>query len=286
MEKVHLKWMIYVMLLGAFIMLPTGCTFVDPYNVDDNDYSASESFEYEISIDGKTRFHIMGINGSITITGTENDTTILVTGERVVRSESVSDAEARLEDLKVDTSATNDEIIVRTDQPNETHGRTYEVTYNIILPFNFLIRADNVNGVVSIDSTQNDVTVNLTNGNIYVDHHIGKADLHLTNGNISITSQSNDVDVGITNGNVDADIQLEDQGQCNMGTGNGEIALNIPQNTSASFSAVVTNGQIWVSDLELQNLNVTPNATTGNLGDGSGAITLQTVNGSIHVDGY
>ena len=270
----------------SLFLLPTSCTFVDPYNVDDNDYSASESFEYEITIDGQTRFHIMGINGSITITGTENDTTVFVTGERIVRSESVSDAEARLEDLKVDTSATNDEIIVRTDQPNETHGRTYEVTYIITLPFNFIVQADNVNGVVSVDSTQNDVTVNLTNGNIYVDHHIGKANLHLTNGNVSITSQSDEVNVGITNGNVDADIQLEDQGLCKMGTVNGEIALNIPQNTSATFSAVVTNGQIWVSDLELQNPNVTSNATTGTLGDGSGAITLQTVNGSIHVAGY
>jgi len=89
-------------LLGLFLLL-ISCTFVDPFQVDDNDYSASEPFEFQLTVDGQTGFHISGINGTIQITGNENEDTIFVTGERTVRSESVSDAEARLEDLKVDT---------------------------------------------------------------------------------------------------------------------------------------------------------------------------------------
>jgi len=160
------------------------------------------------------------------------------------------------------------------------------VTYNISLPFDFIIQAENVNGLVVADSIQNDVAVVLVNGNIEVDDHHGAAHLLLTNGNIILTSQSDDVDVGLINGNIDATVHLEDQGECRMQTVNGEIALNIPQNTSATFSANVANGQIWVSDLQLQNLNVTPNTTAGTMGDGGGSIVLGTVNGNISVDGY
>jgi len=56
--------------------------------------------------------------------------------------------------------------------------------------------------------------------------------------------------------------------------------------TSAAFSAAVGNGSIETSNLELQNLVRTSKTAMGVLGEGNGAITLQTGNGRITASGF
>lgn len=57
-------------------------------------------------------------------------------------------------------------------------------------------------------------------------------------------------------------------------------------NTSASFSALVGNGSVDVSNLELQNLVMTSKTVMGVLGEGNGAITLQIANGRITASSF
>ncbi len=71
-----------------------------------------------------------------------------------------------------------------------------------------------------------------------------------------------------------------------MGTVNGNIELEIPQNTSADFSANVTNGAIQILNLTLQNEVATTRSLRGTLGNGQGTIKTNTVNGNINTTGF
>ncbi|MGB2989370.1 MAG: hypothetical protein WBC98_05380, partial [Candidatus Zixiibacteriota bacterium] len=64
------------------------------------------------------------------------------------------------------------------------------------------------------------------------------------------------------------------------------IELDIPQNTSAEFSATVVTGTISISDLILQNQVSTPGSLSGTVGSGEGTISLNVVTGSVSVKGF
>ena len=92
--------------------------------------------------------------------------------------------------------------------------------------------------------------------------------------------------IRLGNGNVEARATLAAGGFIDVTIGTGNTDLFIPVNTSAIFSAVVGNGNIEISDLELQNLARTDKTIMGVLGDGDGAITVRTGTGRITASGF
>lgn len=268
------------------LVLLTSCFFNDPFSIGDWDYEASEPFEYEVSIENQGCFRIRGINGSIEITGKADSTTVEIWGEKIVKSESIADAEAHLDDLKIVVSSAQNEVFVRTEQPRDTNGRNYQVEYHVRIPESWQVWVENTNGEVDVDSLNNFVFVGLINGDVCLSDVEGNLGIGVTNGNIGLSNVVGSLDAGVINGRIFGDIALPPQGVCKLGTTNGDIDLEIPESTSAGFSARVTNGNIRVSNLVLRNLSTTKTSTMGILGDGNGTITLCTVNGQIDVRGF
>lgn len=102
--------------------------------------------------------------------------------------------------------------------------------------------------------------------------HSAEEDFQVTvvhvNGEIEILSLNGDLDVVSTNGEA-------------------RIDLSIPFNTSAQFSAGVTNGSISMgSGFTLANVQTTPTSLSGRLGTSLGTIRLRTTNGTIEVTGF
>jgi len=79
---------------------------------------------------------------------------------------------------------------------------------------------------------------------------------------------------------------LPEDGTINLNLVTGNIELDIPQNTSAEFSAAVVTGTISISDLVLQNQVSTSGSLSGTLGNGEGTISLNVVTGSVNVQGF
>lgn len=71
-----------------------------------------------------------------------------------------------------------------------------------------------------------------------------------------------------------------------VGNANGSVQIDIPQNTSANFSASLVNGSISLRNLVLHDKVETYKSVLGTLGSGEGVITLSTTNGNIDVLGY
>jgi len=237
-------------------------------SVSSTRYSASEEFSFQIEIANRTLLRVDAINGTVEVVGISNLDSVRIWGERTVKSESIEDAEQHLQDLAVHVDTADDEIVAWTEQPDETQGRDYEVTYYIRIPDSWKVFVAEANGTVSVSSILDSVSVGLSNGTVVVD------------------STHGDVDVSLANGTIDGRVFLPVLGTCVMGVANGQINLSIPESTSAEFSASVSNGEITVSNLFLQNMISTPNSVTGTLGNGEGQIDLSVANGSIVAVGF
>ena len=247
----------------------TSCFVVNPTdNANNNDFSAEESFSYNVPVNNQNRLVLEAINSPVQITGEAGLTTVKIWGERIVKSDSQEDADKHLTYLDVVVNNRDDEVHITTEQPSESNGRNYQVNYNIVLPIDWEIVVGNINGKIVVETLRGDVKI------------------HLVNGDIQISELYGNLAVAITNGNLDAQMTLLPNGTCIANSVNGQIGLRIPNNTSAELSAGVTNGSVSVNNLELQNLTSTRTSIKGKLGDGQGTIVLGTVNGIISVTGF
>ncbi len=262
-----------LMAILTFVII-SGCVIhTDPYDDDDRvvantNYSATEDFYFEISTGNQNQFSVIGINGSIDIVGVQGLNRVLIYGEKRVASESVRDAEAYLSKINVLVSNFSDEILVETDQPDESYGRDFAVFYQVHVPMHWDVFAEHVNGNVWADSISGNTVVSAVNGNVYTDEIEG------------------DLDVDLVNGEVVSTVYLPVDGLCRLTTVNGRVDLSIPQITSADFQANVTNGLIELNNIALSQSNTTSRSVSGQIGSGNGLIDLQTVNGNIVVSGF
>jgi hypothetical protein len=241
--------------------------FVPP--VVNTDFEAREPFSHTVPVGSSTRLRLQGINGEIYIAGSAGSTSVLVTGIKRVGSFSAEDAEEHLPELTVNVQSLPGEVFVETVQPHDTWGRSYVVDYTITLPKDLEIQLANDNGFVTLDSVDNDVTVNNVNGNV------------------TLMQIGGSVSVNVVNGTIDAEITVPLDGLVDLDTVNGTIALAIPADSSAEFSAAVAIGSISDSNLVFQNEVRTSTSLSGTLGDGQGTITLEAEQtGSVQVSGF
>ena len=266
--QLMLSFLVLLILSSCEVVVENETKHEDSDGVDNQNYSASESFFYNIVVNDQNYLSLNSINGNINITGIDSGESVVISGERIVKSESRSDAKEHLELLQVEIEENVSDITIKTDQPDKSEGRNYTINYNIKVPSNWQINVDHVNGNLEIVNIKNDIDASLING---------KVDLSDIFGN---------VDVSIVNGSFTGDVTISLNGYCQVNLVNGTINLEIPTSTSADFSASVVNGLIRLNDLALENLSTSPHRASGTLGEGEGNIDLETVNGPITVDGF
>ncbi len=250
------------------------------------DATVVEEFSFEVAVRSQSRFRLEGVNGSIDIVGVPGASKVEIWGERRVKAKSTEDARDYLKNLEVRVADGAEEVFVKTIQPRETGGRSLEVVYHIRMPDNWEALVNNVNGNVLVDSLVGKVSIGLVNGNVELREISETISIGLTNGNVLLAKITGDTFVALVNGNIDASLTLPQQGTCELSTVNGTIALQIPQNTSALFSAEVVNGAISTKGLIIYDATTTPKSVSGRLSNGEGKIVLKTVNGNIRVEGF
>jgi len=261
-------WLSSLAAILLFTLLLNACDDGDGVTGTRNtDYAASERFAFEIERQGQIRFRLQGINGSVQVNGVAGAVSFIIEGEKHVESDSQQDAEEYLELLDVEIGSSDEEVVVRTVQPDYAAGRNFVVDYSISMPRDIVLTLSLVNGSIVVQSLDRSITVQNVNGSIVVRDVMGSALLSLVNGQI------------------DAAMALESGGIIDMRTTNGIILLGLPQDTSASFSAAVETGSIVLVNLTLVGEIRTANSLSGTLGGGDGTVMLRTTNGNITVTG-
>jgi hypothetical protein len=255
-KKSHIRLQVTI-LIGLFFLVP-GCLSVDDLipsfscndMADNSRFSSAEPFSFELDIIEQHILKLEAINGIINIVGISNSNSIKITGEKRVESSSTEDAESHIKELSVNIRDLTEEILIKTEQPEYSGGRSYIVNYNITIPKDLNISVSNANGCVTLNEMLSNVNVNLING---------------------------EIDIKVT---------LPVDGRIELSVINGNIDLDLPVNTSAIFTSKVTSGNISISNLELHDRKETKNSLLGILGDGQGNISLKTVNGRIWATGF
>jgi hypothetical protein len=269
MKKSEKEKILSGLLITFLLFIFPGCCVVDPTDeFHDNNHIARAQFSFEIDPGEKNRLRCEGISGEIEIIGVPDDSPVLIYGVREVGAESVTDAEHYLGELQVSVSELRDEVLVQTVQPEQTKGRSYVVHYHIRVPAQWVVEVENTNGEVSVENLDYLLTVDLVNGNVKTDD---------TRGNLNVS---------VTNGQIYSRAEIPYDGSCELKTVNGTVDLEIPQDTSARLSAVVTNGRVNVSNLSLEDAVNSRTSVRGTLGEGEGRINLRTTNGDIRVIGF
>ncbi len=261
----------------------------EPSEVASGNAVVVEPFLFTVDVLNQSRIDIGGITGPIDVVGVPGASKAEIWGERRVTSKSTEDAREFLQHVQVRFDAGNmtNAIFVKTEQPAETHGRKVEVIYHLRVPNHLDALVNHANGNVFIDSLAGHVSVELADGNVQLREFSGNMTVRLTNGNVKLANftGSQFTLVAVVNGNIDAGLALPLQAVCELRTVNGTIGLRIPQNTSAQFSAEVTNGTIHTSGLVILDSTTTPKSVRGRFANGEGKITLKTTNGNIGVAG-
>jgi hypothetical protein len=269
MKNISVKILISIFwtILALLISCSSDNNPVDNDDVSNTNYKAEETETFKMAVSNHILLKLEAINGNISITGLQDYDSIIAVCEKYVRSESMEDAEEHLQKLEVNLQDSGSEIYFKTIQPDESHDRNYVVHYDIKIPDNIEIIVVDLNGIVQVDSVHQNVSVENANGQII---------LNGISGSVLGT---------IINGYIESTVILPTDGSLILSAINGGIGLNIPQITSATFSASVTLGSISISNLDLQNEVKTNNTLTGTLNNGQGSISLSTINGNIAVIG-
>ncbi len=244
----------------------TGCTDLD--NLEGNhDFSAEEPFSFDVNVQHQAGLRLVGISGTISVTGSASTTVVSITGKRRVEAESLSDAKECLKQLQVNVQDLGNEVSVETVQPKDTQGRNYIIDYILVLPQTFRVQVTDVTGAVSVDSINNTVLVNCVTGSVTLNRIAGNST------------------VSLVTGAIDGRVTMPTNSAVDFSTVTGSINLRIPTVTSAQLTASVTTGSIVTSNLVFQSQSSSPTSFVGKLGDGKGTITLKTVTGGINVTG-
>ena len=256
--------------LGIVAFLFSGCS-IDINGVDwqDNsgDEEASQMWNQTLKVDGQMAIRILGQNGTVTIIGVEGVDEVTIRADKRVRSRSFRDAREHLPLLDVNVHGGSEEIVIETDQPRDSNGRSYIVDYEITLPKNLKAFVYNGNGAVTVEDLGADLLVEVGNGNVDIAALVG----------------SSWVSVG--NGVVESSVFLPTGGQAVYAVGNGSVSLAVQPLVSAQLNARVGNGTISVTGLAIVDPVQSTGIFTGRLGSGSGLIDLTVGNGWVQVRG-
>jgi len=231
------------------------------------DFFAQKTFSQEIMVVDQLSLRLDVINGEVNIIGHSGVDSVIITAEAQVGSYSLLDAQTGLNQLEVKINDMNGEIFIQTLQPSNLSGRQYLVDYTLTIPSDLSVKVKLVNGHISIADVEEPIIVDLENGHV------------------NLKGVNGDATVNVSNGGVDGSISFLPIGEIDISTVNGNIDLGIPTSASAELFLQVDNGIINWNNLNLIDAQYTNQSLQGILGQGSGLIELETVNGDIELTG-
>lgn len=231
------------------------------------DQEATETVDRGIPVTTQSGLRFSGVNGRVEIRGVPGGEGVSIHATKRVRSYSLDDAFAHLQDLQVRVHAGSEEIRVETDQPGRPDRRTYVVDYEIEVPDRFRVAGVNGNGAVEVSQQRAPVG------------------LQVGNGDVTLLDLEGSVWVVSGNGTLHASLLLPAGEEVVVSLGNGSAVLAVQERVSAELTARVGNGTIAVSGLSVSNPVSGANFFRGTLGSGEGLIDVTVGNGAIRVKG-
>ena len=233
----------------------------------------TSEFRWQGRVAAGRTIEIKGVNGSIQATGSSGDQVEVVATRRGRRSDP---DRVEIKTFEHEGGITVCALYPSTDseRPNEClagnkgrmNSKSNDVTVEFVVkvPAGVRVAAHTVNGAIEASGLSADVDAETVNGSVTVQTS-GVARASTVNGSVQASMGRSD---------WSSDLEIK--------TVNGSIRVTLPSTASTTVEAETVNGSI-VSAFSVSDGTVTRRRLKGTIGGGGRAMSLETVNGSIHI---
>jgi hypothetical protein len=200
-------------------------------------------------------------NGGITVRGW-NRQDMQVRAIVVTQADSEGDAVALGRQVQVFTDGGR----VRTDGPSHERGRSWSVSFEVMVP------------------SHSNLDLRSTNGGLSLSDVAGNLELRTTNGGIRLARVGGRVRGNTTNGGIKAELDgttWNGEGM-DIETHNGGVDLRLPDNYSAHLEADTSNGGVSIDFPITMQGELTRKIST-DIGSGGPTIRVRTTNGGVRI---
>ncbi|MEZ4820900.1 MAG: hypothetical protein R2942_00280 [Ignavibacteria bacterium] len=204
-------------------------------------YLKTESFEQTVSTSGIKKIKLENISGNILIKqGIDSSKmTVEATKEIKVRKK---DLDKPIDEIEINIDTDDNMIRIKTEYnaPNRktifnfNMGNKASVDYVITVPPGIDLGIENVNGNITSDKLDNDLSIDLVNGKTEITNYSGILQCEIVNG--SFTGE------------------ILNTGGVGISTVNGSVTLNLNNYINAELWAETVNGKISDSNLMIKEI--------------------------------
>jgi len=223
---------------------------------------------YPLSVTG--RVNLANINGGLKIRVWDRAAVQVDAIKKAYRRE-------RLEEAKIEVTATEENIRIKTDYPDESMNfrsdeRRYDnpatVEYSLTVPRKAILESiELINGPVDIEGVEGSVKASSINGPVTVRGLMGEARLSTINGPLQAVFT-----------------QLDESKAISLSSVNGNVTLIIPSDANAMVRASTVHGSISNDfGIQVKHGEYVGHNLDGQIGSGGPKLKLQNVNGAIRI---
>jgi len=231
----------------------------------------SEEFHQTYPLNATGRVSLENINGNVHISVWDQNEVKVDAIKRAYQRE-------RLDEVKIEVSATADSVRIRTryperdqtfaDQPPRRYNNPASVEYSLTIPRKARLES-----------------VELVNGSVEIEGAEGDVKAASVNGRLTARGLTGEVKLSTVNGGVEAVItRLDESKPVSLNSVNGSIVLIIPSDSNAQIRANTVHGKITNDfGLPVNDGEYVGHDLNGQIGSGGPRIRLSNVNGSITI---
>lgn len=271
-------------LLGA-----TGCIIIAGFDGWDRCGTCVwvEGPEERVTFDasGLERVNVRTHNGRVTVVGSAGDDAYVVYKARAGGC-SLEEAREAMEALEVfvERRADGEEQIGWRWREPKRRSWSASVNFEIHVPASLDVRARTHNGRVEVAAIEGDVDIETHNGPIEVESRGARLVAQTHNGRIEARFSGRDLSLETHNGRIVADLSECGPIDGRITTHNGSVKVTLGPEASAMVQASTHNGGISCR-IPLSEGEMKRHRLRGRIGEGEGALTIQTHNGSVRIAG-
>jgi DUF4097 and DUF4098 domain-containing protein YvlB len=230
----------------------------------------TEEFHQTYPLSASGRVNLANINGGVKIKVWDRAAVQVDAIKKAYRRE-------RLEEAKIEVTATEENIRIKTEYPDENQtfrsgeGR-YDnpaiVEYSLTVPRKATLESiELVNGPLDIEGVEGSVKASSINGTVTARGLMGEAKLSTVNGNLQATF-----------------MQLDESKAISLGSVNGNVTLIIPSDANAMIRAGTVHGMISNDfGIQVKHGEYVGHNLEGQIGNGGARLKLGNVNGGIRI---
>jgi hypothetical protein len=304
-----------ILFLTAIAVLGTGCD-IDELGSLGNSHAYEKDFHYSYPLKPGGRLSLDSFNGSVEITGWDQDT-VEIDGVQYASTREMRDA------IKVDVVTTGDSVQIRTIRPSDRYGNMgvkyvikapRRVNLDRIVTSNGSVKVDDIeglarvrtsngsvraarvrgsveahtsNGGVEVMDVEGPATIRTTNGRVHVDRVRGALQATTSNGNIHARlikpEPHRAVRLETTNGGIDLTMEALDDNEIRASTSNGGITVKLPARIGARVHARTSHSSVHTDFDVKREGDDSKHSLDGLIGDGGPTVDLTSSNGSIRL---